>query len=249
MKLFTTLSIVLLTCFSNQDGLSQNYTNMLQGSWVAYKTSMKSDNTSQNINANYFKFTFRGNNIHINNDVTAEVSRSPMFFSMKGKLIKTSKISESGYVIEKINTDSLILADSFDNGAKRYFFVNQYNTTKENIIKHTDKEALVATVYCTPTQTNSIQEPLLNILKGKVKNNFEIEGTIKIHPYEKTIETVITSEDLNNDKSLKKITEFLNNSYSFWNLTHFEKLKTIEIPFKIIGQKVNTFESLGLQFL
>ncbi|ESU27439.1 hypothetical protein FSS13T_06990 [Flavobacterium saliperosum S13] len=222
---------------------------MLQGSWVAYKTTLKSDKTSQNINYNYLKFTFKGNNLYINIDPTVEVSQTPIPFTMKGKLAKTSRVSDSGYIIEKISQDSLTVSDSFESGAKRYHFINQDNARKENIMKYEGQDVIVASTYCTPTQSTNIYEPINKILKGRIKGNLIIEGTLKIHIKEKKIETTIISENLENNKTLNKISESLNDTFEFWNLTHFDKFKTVEIPFKIIGQNINNFETLRIQFL
>jgi hypothetical protein len=48
---------------------------------------------------------------------------------------------------------------------------------------------------------------------------------------------------------LNKIVDYLNETYNFWNLENFQQYKSIEIPFKITANKVNSFENLQIKFL
>lgn len=248
MKLFTTLYIVLLACFSNQEVSSQNYTNMLQGSWVAYKTTLKSDVAAQNSNTIYVKFTFKGNNLHINGDPTVEQLDAPVPFTMNGKLAKTSRIAESGYFIEKISKDSLILSDSFDSGAKRYFFINS-NVLKNEILKeNNDKENIIASKYYTPIQIKHISNHVFNKIQSSMDRDFYIEGTIKLNLKEKKVETIILSDDIGNNKKLNKIIALINETYDFWNINGFEKFNSIELPFRLIGTKTKIYRGVRIIF-
>lgn len=227
---------------------SQNYTNQLQGCWVNYKTEVKTDGTDITTN-NYLNFTFNNNILHMNIDPTLVVSNIPVKFEMKGNFIKTGKIYETGYMIEKITNDSLILADSFEYRGKRYYFVNEKTLCNNSKVESKTNDVFVANHYCTPKQKQNIEQYILSKLKGKINSNFNIEGTISINIQENKVVTNITLEDLNDNKKLNKIIEYLNGTYNFWNLENFQQYKSIEIPFKIMGMKVNIFENLQVKFL
>jgi hypothetical protein len=228
----------------------QNYTNQLQGCWVNYKTELKMD--SLNIPNNiYLNFTFVNNKIYMNNDPTLVVSPIlPVEFEIKKKLIKTSKVSEVGYIIEKINNDTLILSNSFENGAKRFYFINE--KTLCNISKsemETEEDVFVANHICTPKQKKSILQYIYPKLKGKINSNFRIEGVLSINNEEKKAQTSINNENIRNEKKLNKIISYLNETYSFWDLDNFQHYKKIEISFVIIAYNVEGFENLQINFL
>jgi hypothetical protein len=226
----------------------QNYTNQLKGCWVNYKTEIKSDSTNITKN-NYLNFTFNQNKLYMNIDPTVVVSNFPVAFEMKSKLIKTSIISESGYIIEKITNDSLILSDSFENKAKRYYFINEKILCNNSKIETENKDIFLANYYCTPKQKQSIEQYIFSKLKGKIKSPFKIEGTISINIEEKKVKSTVSIENIHDDKMLNKIVDYLNETYNFWNLENFQQYKSIEIPFKITANKVNSFENLQIKFL
>ncbi|ESU28537.1 hypothetical protein FLJC2902T_19100 [Flavobacterium limnosediminis JC2902] len=209
---------------------------------------MKNDTFDKNINNSYLKFTFKGNNLHINNDPTIEDLQAPVLFTMKGKLAKTSRVSESGYMIEKISKDSLILSDSFNSGAKRYFFINNEILKNESLKKNDGKEILITTKYHTPVQRKSISNHVFDKIKNGMDGDFYIEGTIKLNLEEKKVETIILSDDLENKKKLAKITELINKTYDFWDVSGFEKFKIIELPFQLIGTKNEMIRGVRIAF-
>lgn len=246
MKYITVFTILLF--FLKQNSFSQNYTDLLQGSWIRYKTSSKNDIENKNIDLSYLKLTIKGSNLYFNIDPTIDDLKAPVIFTMKGQLMKTSKISESGYHIEKITSDSLIISDSFDNKAGRYYFVNSEILKKERVDANRLNDTLIADKYFTPIQTKNISHYLHGKIQNNIDRDFYVTGIIKLNLTEKKAETIINSEDINNKKRVSKIIKSLNETYSFWNLNGFEKFKIIEIPFQIIVTKNEMVRALRLDF-
>lgn len=233
---------------------SQDYQKMIQGSWVRYKVESKSDSTQ--LYPNYLKFKFSNNNLDILNDPTLNFSNKPIPFVIKNKLINTGKITETGFNIEKINSDTLIISDSYENKAKRYFFIKDKSFCNfQSIEKDQSETIFTANEKCTPKQISSINTFLYSKLKGKISDDFIIKGKLIIYINEAKIEIIIESENLNNEKKLKKYIQYIKETYTFWNLYQFKNIKSVEIPFIFGGHrskdfgKLGTLDHFGIKFL
>lgn len=239
-------SLTFFFCIITLIAFSQSNYYKIQGSWIACEILQK--NTNEIFGDFYMKFTFKDSSLYLNSIPTCNINKNPLHFEVKGDLIKTSIIGESGYTIEKISKDTLIIADSFFNDkAKRFLLINELTLIENNLKKHENEEILIANKYCTPSQKKNINELIFETFKGKIKKELKIEGIIKINLLDKNIETNLSS-DAANVKRLKKLKEILDKSYDYWDLTLFYKFKYVVIPFVFEVKKVRNFESLSIHF-
>lgn len=207
----------------------------ITGNWINYKTEMKdgsklyqalpSDSTANNyfINANKFGWTNCINGIY----------GMVLDYKLINNEIQTSQFS--GFKIEKISKDSLVLCerinDTPDDKLQRLYLVREEVIIAKYKEKYKNESNIVATTKYTPKIKSSFLK-LLNqdLRKNNSYYNFRFSGKLFIFPQEKKIETKIIFSTTDSPQ-IKKITKYLNSSFEDWDLTNFETYKTIEIPF------------------
>lgn len=240
VKSFLVLFLTTIAVFSQS-----NYYK-IQGNWVSVKNLSKNNNVI--IDDFYIKFTFKGSNLYVNSQPTYANNNNPILFAIEGNLIKTSKIDDSGYIIEKVTKDTLILSNSFeDYKAMRFLMINEKTLITENLKKQEGNDVLMVDKYTTPVQKKDILFLVNNFFRGTIEDNFEISGVFKINLVANNVETILTSSEVP-AKRLKKLKEILDKTFDYWDLSLFDKFKSVEIPFTIRGKKVSNFVNLQLYF-
>lgn len=213
---------------------AQNLSNKLQGEWVSYKLEMKDGSKPYSRlmgEKSYIKFIFKNNTLtHESDPTNNQKSTFKIDFTTRGSSIQTSPIS--GYSVEKITKDTLILSENFegtDDKLKRFYLINQKSIAQK--IKTTEmvQDSYIANSFFTPTLKEQFSFKSVPVI------NFNIKGQLVVDLVNKKINTIIDSTDNNSDKLLKSITKELEDSYKNWDFTDFEQFKTIEIPFYISG--------------
>lgn len=240
VKSFLVLFLTTIAVFSQS-----NYYK-IQGNWVSVKNLSKNNNVI--IDDFYIKFTFKGSNLYVNSQPTYANNNNPILFAIEGNLIKTSKIDDSGYIIEKVTKDTLILSNSFeDYKAMRFLMINEKTLITENLKKQEGNDVLMVDKYTTPVQKKDILFLVNNFFRGTIEDNFEISGVFKINLVANNVETILTSSEVP-AKRLKKLKEILDKTFDYWDLSLFDKFKSVEIPFTVRGKKVSNFVNLQLYF-
>lgn len=233
-----------------QTSKGQGINSQLLGSWVSFKIEMKNnDYVLDNVSNKCLKFSFQNNTLYINNNPTLEKSNNPIPYIINGKLIKTSRISNDGFIIEKINKDTLIVSESFDLNSKRFYFINSKTLYEDYLKKNENNNSIIANQFFTPIQKKDITTFLNEYFNSRINANFKIKGVLKINLINKTIEPIIDSQDFGNEKKIKKVIDLLSKTFEYWDLTNYEKFESIEMPFEIIGLRVENFTSLRVNFI
>jgi tetratricopeptide (TPR) repeat protein len=164
----------------------------------------------------------------------------------------------SGYKIEKLDNDSLIVTEKLNGVSapdklKKYWFVKTSNIEKDYIEKNKNEKIITADKYFTPTLNKNIVEEILN--KYNEKNyypNFKLMGNIIIYPKNEKIEVeVLNKEELKNDsKYVEVIKSIIENSYASWSLVRFKNFEKVYIPFTINSKsgKAEKYNSIGFVY-
>ncbi|WBX77961.1 hypothetical protein PG911_06815 [Tenacibaculum ovolyticum] len=156
----------------------------LNGDWIKYKIEMKdSSNLIDRFltDSSYVKFSFKKAEMCTNGNSTHKVNESCFSFSINKNFIKTS--STSGYKIERLKNDTLILCERINgmenDKLKRFHFI------REQMLFYKIKEAKgkyknqIANEFYTPTLRSSLELELNKAFKNK-HSNFKAKGIITI---------------------------------------------------------------------
>lgn len=239
-------SFLLMLSFLTFAAFSQPNYYKIQGSWISVKNLSKS--TNEKADDYYVKFTFKGSKLFVNSTPTVSLTANPIVFEVFDNIINTGQLEETGYIIEKASKDTLVLADSFDNKrSRRFIFVNEQSLINQNLAKLGENKILIADRYCTPSQKKNLQDLVYGLFKGKINEDFDVTGTLKINVHDKEVETIVASENLD-ERRLKKLKSTLDGSFDYWDLSLFQKFKVIEMPFVIHAKRVKEFENLRIDF-
>jgi tetratricopeptide (TPR) repeat protein len=242
MKKIITLLLLLQFTLS----FSQDLAKQLQGDWVKYKVEMKDGSrfNSQLHNENaYLKFTFSSNNLYLSSTPESISKKLPIHFSYENNKIKTS--STSGYLIEKLTIDSLIIVENYsspDNKLIRYYCVNTNKYISDMKLTYKGKDTIIANRFYTPI----LKEPIK--IEGP-KKSLTLNGKIRIDIANKTINTIIESGDTLEKNYIKTVTKALNKSYNNWDLHNFEDFKIIEIPFYVRSLSLSGLYNHNISFI
>lgn len=199
--------------------------------------------------SSYVNFTFLNKKMIINGKPTNRVNEIYLPYTLKNNFIKTS--STSGYILEIIKKDTLIICEKIDgldnDKLKRFYFVREqklFNEIKEK--KGTNKNQ-IANKFYTPTLKSSLELELNNAFKKK-HSNFKVKGKIQIDLQNKKIKTYISYSNTKDSLKINLIKKTINKSYKLWRLKRFKDLHTLELPFVFKDEKTRTFYGISMIF-
>jgi hypothetical protein len=244
------LYILLLFCFHSVFG--QVTLAELAGKWVKMKTEMKDGSrlfARFEDDSSYVSFTIKKKKFCINTDAIHQSIESCVDYELVDSLIKTSLYS--GYVIERLTKDSLVLTEKIDGYSddklRRYHLLNQNALTslykeKNKLTKH-----LVASRFYTPTTEISLEKSI-NVAILYNYSNFELSGSLFIYPKKKRIVTEIPFSTYPDTTSIRSIKKVLNHSYSDWNIDNFKDYDVVELPFVLKAETDENYKGTSMLF-
>ena len=199
--------------------------------------------------SSYIKFTFTDKSIAQQRNPINDLNAVNFNYKLIDNYIETSPTS--GYIIEKINKDSLILLEKIknyqDDQLKRFFLISEsklFDSIKRSKIKNRNQ---IANRYYTPIQEKSLAY-LLNKAFKYHHSNFKIKGSININIQNESIETSIIYSSIDDTKILKRIKKTINKSYKYWNLEKFKSLNSISIPFVLKDENKERFRGISIKY-
>ncbi|WP_428229480.1 tetratricopeptide repeat protein [Flavobacterium sp.] len=225
--------IIALTFFSNNYG--QIKLSEIQGYWIKNKIKMKdgSDLFDRFVeDSAYTEYRIDQNRLCINSSPIHRTNESCLDFKLINNLIKTSQYA--GFIIEKVNSDSLILSEKIDGLAddqlKRLYFSKQEVVLAKFKEENKNKKNIIASKLFTPKTNATIEIDLNKAFKNNY-SNFELVGTFKIYPEQKKVKTAITFSTQNDSSRIRIVKKIIDHSFEKWNLKDFQGYESIEIPF------------------
>lgn len=236
---------------------AQNNISNITGNWVKLKIEMKDgsklfdrfmeDSTYLKCAIGPNKFSFYHNPM---NNANFKDTKLDVDYTLVNNIMKTSQYS--GYLVEKITNDSLILSEKItdltDDKLKRFFFVREELILSQYKDKYKNKSSIIASKLFTPKVNLSLQQDLSFAFKNN-NSNFSAVGNILIFPKEKRIKTTIVFSTLNDSSSIKKIKKVVDKSFEYWDLKNFENYDSIELPFVLRNKKTKEYKQLTVIFL
>jgi tetratricopeptide (TPR) repeat protein len=223
-----------------------------KGNWIKYHIEMKDGSSLIDrflTDSSYVNFTILNKKMIINGKPTHRVNESSFPYTLKNNFIKTS--STSGYTLEIIKKDTLVICEKIDglgnDKLKRFYFVREqklFNKIKER--KGTNINQ-IANKFYTPTLKSSLELELNNAFKKK-HSNFKAKGKIQIDLYNKKIKTYISYSNTEDSLKINLIKKTIDKSYKLWKLKRFKGLQTLELPFVFKDEKTRTFYGISMIF-
>ncbi len=188
--------------------------------------------------SSYVNYTFRKLEMCTNGNPTHRVNEVCFPFSLNQNFIKTS--STSGFEIEKVKNDTLILCERINgmenDKLKRFYFVREQKLFNEIKKGKGESKNQVANEFYTPTLKSSLMLELNKAFKKK-HSNFKAKGIITIDLKNKNISTLINFSNTNDSSKIERIKKVINKSYKLWKLDKFEHLEKLEMPFVLKDEK------------
>ncbi len=169
-------------------------------------------------------------------------------YKMNNKVLQTTPTS--GYEIEKLEKDSLILFEKIDGKTEKdkiqkIWFVKTSKITNEEIEKHKDDSILIAYPLYTPQmKVDFMSEVAKNFNK---KNNYPdllFKGNYIIYPKKQRIEFQSDDKSIFENKNFLLLKSIAENNFNNWDLKNFEHFEKIYIPF-IFESKYERLKSGG----
>ncbi len=224
----------------------------LNGDWIKYKIEMKDGSSLIDrflTDSSYVNYTFRKLEMCTNGNPTHRVNEVCFPFSLNKNFIKTS--STSGYEIERVKNDTLILCERINgienDKLKRFYFVREQKLFNEIKEQKGESKNQVANEFYTPTLKSSLMLELNKVFKKK-HSNFKAKGIITIDLKNKNISTLINYSNTNDSSKIQRIKKVINKSYKLWNLNKFKHLDKLEMPFVLKDEKTKTFRGISMKF-
>lgn len=223
-----------------------------KGNWIKYHIEMKDGSCliDRFLNdSSYVNFTFLNKKMTINGKPTHRVNEVSFPYTLKNNFIKTS--STSGYILETIKKDTLIICEKIDglenDKLKRFYFVREQKLFNEIKERKGTKINQIANKFYTPTLKSSLELELNNAFKKK-HSNFKGKGKIQIDLHNKKIETYISYSNTEDSLKINLIKKTIDKSYKLWKLNRFKGLQTLELPFVFKDEKTRTFYGISMKF-
>jgi len=250
--------ILLFTAFLFLNlNFAQNNISNITRNWVKLKIEMKDGSKLFDRfleDSTYLKYAIGTNKFAMTsnpmNQINFKDDKLDINYTLVNNIMKTSEYS--GYLIEKVTNDSLILSDKIndltDDKLKRYFFVREELILSQYKDKYKNKSSIIASKLFTPKVNSSLQQDLSFAFKNN-SSNFSAAGNILIFPKEKRVQTTIVFSTLNDSSSIKKIKKVVDKSFEYWDLKNFENYDSIELPFVLRNKKTKAYKGLTIIFL
>ncbi|RED43402.1 TPR repeat protein [Seonamhaeicola aphaedonensis] len=224
----------------------------LNGDWIKYKIEMKDGSSLIDrffTDSSYVNYTFKKMEMCTNGNPTHRVNEVCFPYSLNQNFIKTS--STSGYEIERVKNDTLILCERIDgmeiDKLKRFYFVREQKLFNEIKIEKGESKNQIANEFYTPTLRSSLELELNKAFKNK-HSNFKAKGVITIDLKNREINTLISYSNTSDSNKIKRVRKVIDKSYKLWDLKRFKHLETLEMPFVLKDEKTKTFRGISMKF-
>jgi len=199
--------------------------------------------------SSYVKYSFKKLELCHNANPTHRINEVCFPFTINQNFIQTS--STSGYEIERIKNDTLIICEKIDgmenDKLKRFYFVREQKLFNEIKEKKGINKNQIANEFYTPTLKSSLMLELNKAFKNK-HSNFKAKGSITIDLKNKRVNTIINYSNTSDSSKIKRVKKVINKSYKLWNLNKFKHLETLEMPFVLKDEKTRTFRGISMKF-
>ncbi len=259
--------ILLITFFYIICGYSQIKKSDIIGKWIQFKTEMKDGSkiiSNQNIDSIYSDVTITPSSITFNsnsiskrdkNDIGYSVSgftgknnNLNLNYSIEGTWLKTS--ASSGYSVEKITNDTLIICQKVDgledDKLTRNYYLSEKIVVEREYKKVKNKKDITANPFFTPKLNGTLENEIFKVIQNDYLN-LDLTGTLTIFPKNNKITTEINYSSKDKPSKIKLITNIINNSFEKWDLEGFKEFESIKIPF--ILRCVSDDKSRGVKIL
>jgi len=233
--------------------LAQNYNKDIQGTWVTVFKEMKDGSTYIPKSCNRFpnKFIFVDDKLCINKQDNLCID-----FTVIKNFIKTSE--NSGYIIEKVNSDSLVIVQSIvgaeDDKLERMYFLRQEKILDQQKKINTGKNIFANSLFFPPMKKN-LSLVLDEFFKRKYKYvNLNFVGSIIIYPQQNKVSTEIKYSSDNNTEMIDYIKYIIDHTFDIWDLKDFSNYESVTLPFILEIKNENigdghTQKEVSLNFL
>jgi hypothetical protein len=259
--------ILLITFFYIICGYSQINKSDIIGKWIQFKTEMKDGSRSLSKfikDSTYSDFTIYPNSLIFNSNpmlkgygkeigysvsgFTGKTSNLDIKYTLEGNLLKTS--ATSGFSIEKIANDTLIICDKIDgledDKLTRNYYINEKKVVEREYEKVKNKKDIIANKFFTPKLNETLESEIFKVIQNDYLN-LDLTGTLTIFPKSNKITTEINYSSKDKPSKIKLITNIINNSFEKWDLEGFKEFESIKIPF--ILRCVSDDKSRGVKIL
>lgn len=234
---------------------AQNYQKDVQGTWITVFKEMKDGSTYIPKSCNPFppKFIFTEDKLCMN-----KKDDHCFNYTINKGYIETSE--NSGYKIEKLTSDSLVILQSMigneeEDKLERIYLVKEQKILEQQIKSYADEKNIVVNNFFFP----NVEKPLslrLNdfFRKTNTYTNLSLAGNIIIYPKKKIINTEIIKTTKDDPERIGNIKELINNSYTDWDFNNFQGYESITIPFILECKNNNigdgyTYKGVMIYFL
>ena len=193
------------------EGYGQINPSDIIGTWVEYKTEMKDGSKTLsrfNKDSTYSAIAIKPDALQFNSNsilkgtnkaigysvsgFTGKNSNLNLKYTIEGTLLKTS--ATSGYYIEKIANDTLIISQKIEGLSDDKLFRNYYISEKKIVERENEKVKNKKDIIANPFFTPKLNETLENEIFKAIQNeylNIDLSGTLTIFPKKNTISTEI----------------------------------------------------------
>lgn len=237
IKYFTPF-LILISIF----GHSQINRHFLINEWIVTKTLMldgSKDLTQPYLQSKFQRWRISSEKICMDSNPVESNLKNCLDYHIMQNFIRTS--SQSGYEIEKLTQDSLVLIQRID-GIVDADKINRYWLTKSTVLKenyvdkHKNDSIIIAVEHFTPTFKQNLSKAIMDKFKNKSRfPNFKLIGNLVFYPVANKLEMEILNsgdkEVVSNKNNIDLIKPIIEQTFSNWNLTDFQKFKKIYLPF------------------
>jgi len=244
--------LLILILFTIKSYCQENYISKLNGDWVKFKIEMKDGSKLIDrflTDSSYVNYRFTNYRMCTNGNPTHRVNESCFPFSIKKDFIKTS--STSGYTIDRIKNDTLILSERIngmgDDKLKRLYFIREKKIFNEIKKQKGGIKKQIANEFYTPVLKSSLMLELNKAFKKK-HSNFKLKGKVIIDLVNKKVQTKITYSNTIDSSKIKRVKKVIGKSYKLWNLERFDGIETITLPFVLKDKKTKTVWGISMKF-
>ena len=243
----------LLTLFFFNLNFAQNNQSIINGNWIKFKVEMKDGSKVFDRfmdDSTHFEIVINKDKIRITSDPIQKNNNDWLSYSLTKDVIKTSEYF--GYLIEKVNQDTLILSEKMNDltndKLKRLYLVKSNVLLSKMKDKYKNKVDIIASRTFTPKLNLYIQSELS---KTFAKNfaNYKLKGSLKIYPKERKIKTEIVFSTTNDSTRIKKIKKIIDNSFEKWDIRNFEEYNSVEIPFVLKSEISKNYKGIKIIYL
>lgn len=246
-KFYITISLLFFT-FTK----AQINTQFLPNEWIKTKTRMLdgSKNISEAfLTSKFNRWKITNQKLYTVSDPISANGQSSINYKLQQNFIKTSE--ESGYEIQKLTQDSLILIERIngikeDDKIKKHWFIRSSIIKKKNINVHKNDSVVIANEHFTPTLNKGFAGDFLKEFNKKSRYPvFNLVGNIIFYPKKEKLQIQISNNSdqdvIKNQKNIDFIKTTIEKTYSNWNLNDFKNFNKVYLPF-VIRSYYNRFD-------